>query len=144
VSQKDERRCEGILKGASLRNTEPRMAVLSALLRASRPMSQEQISAKLSPYGPNKVTIYRTLETLVKTGVVHKAFLEERVVHYELSDRCTEKQCHPHFTCRRCGETRCMPEVTLPMAKSPLKGFKITHQQVRLEGFCPECSGRGT
>ena len=142
MNQKDERKCENILEAASLRKTEPRMAVLSALLRASRPMSQEKIAAKLSPNRPNKVTIYRTLETLVKKRVVHKAFLEERVVYYEISDRCTEQQCHPHFTCRRCGETRCIPEVTLPMAKNPLKGFEIIHQQVRLEGFCPECSGR--
>ncbi len=139
MSQRDEKRCEGILAGASLRKTEPRVAVLSTLLRASRPMSQEQIAAKIGG-GADKVTIYRTLESFINSGIVHKAYLQERIWHYELSDRCTEKQCHPHFTCKRCGDTRCMPEVILPMAKSPLKGFEITHQQVRLEGFCPECS----
>ena len=139
MSQRDERRCEGILEAASLRRTEPRMAVLSALLKASRPMSQEQIAAKICG-GADKVTIYRTLESFINSGIVHKAYFEKRSWHYELSDRCTEKQCHPHFTCSSCGQTFCMIDLSLPLAKSPHKGFKIEHQQVRLEGLCPECA----
>jgi Fur family ferric uptake transcriptional regulator len=88
----------------------------------------------------NKVTIYRTLESLVKVGLVHRAFMQERAWHFELADHCSETQCHPHFTCSSCGTTHCLTEFSVPMAPSSYKGFIIQHQQVRLEGLCPACS----
>jgi hypothetical protein len=30
--------------------------------------------------------------------------------------------------------------MSLPMAKSPYKGFVIGHQRVQLEGLCPKCN----
>jgi len=129
-----------LLISAGLRRTKQRIAVLSALLAARSPLTQDQITARLGSNAPNKVTIYRMLETLLKAGLVHKAFLQERTWHFELSDNCSHNQCHPHFICTKCGDTHCLLDVTLPMAKSPRKGFVINHQQVRLEGLCPECS----
>ena len=87
----------------------------------------------------NKVTIYRTLESLVKVGLVHRAFMQERAWHFELANHCSETQCHPHFTCSSCGTTHCLTGFSVPMARSPYKGFVIHHQQVRLEGLCPAC-----
>jgi Fur family ferric uptake transcriptional regulator len=139
VNGKIETKCESLLKGASLRRTGPRMAVLSALLKAKRPITQEEIAAKTGANGPDKVTIYRILEILIDAGLVHKVYLSERAQHFELADNCTESQCHPHFTCSSCGQTFCMTDLSLPLAKSPHRGFKIEHQQVRLEGLCPEC-----
>ncbi len=139
MNGKIETKCESLLKGASLRRTGPRMAVLSALLKAKRPITQEEIAAKTGANGPDKVTIYRILEILIDAGLVHKVYLSERAQHFELADNCTESQCHPHFTCSSCGQTFCMTDLSLPLAKSPHRGFKIEHQQVRLEGLCPEC-----
>ncbi len=76
----------------------------------------------------------------MEADLVHKAFLQDRAWHFELADHCTEAQCHPHFTCLNCGATHCMPGMSLPMAKSPYKGFIIRHQEVRLEGLCPACA----
>jgi Fe2+ or Zn2+ uptake regulation protein len=116
------------------------MAILSALFEAAKPLTQQQIAERLAEDAPDKVTIYRTLETLVEANIVHKAYLQERVWHFELAHNCTRKQCHPHFTCLECGRNFCMTELKVPFAKSPYKGFRIEHQQVRLEGLCPECS----
>ena len=84
--------------------------------------------------------MYRTLESLVEAGLVHRAFMQNRAWHFELADHCTEKQCHPHFTCTNCGVTSCLTEISLPMATIPHKGFIISRQQVRLEGLCPACA----
>jgi len=139
VNKIEQKKCEQLLKKARLRKTRPRTDVLCVLLRNAKPLTQEQIAGKLED-GPDKVTIYRTLDTFLKAGIIHRAYLQERSWHYELGDRCTERRCHPHFTCTNCGKTRCMPELEFPLAKSPYKGFKIEHQQVRLEGLCPECT----
>lgn len=129
-----------MLKTAKLYCTESRLTVLEILAKADKPLSQEQIAGRSGKKHFDKVTIYRTLESLLQAGLVHKAFMEKRAWHFELAHNCTEHQCHPHFTCSSCGDTHCLTEISLPMAKSPHQGFVIHRQQVRLEGLCPKCA----
>jgi len=129
-----------MLTAASLYCTAGRVAVLRALLRADKPLRQDQIANRLGKKRFDKVTIYRTLESLLKVGLVHKAFVAERAWHFELARNCSETQCHPHFTCTNCGSTHCLTGMSLPMARSPHKGFHIHRQQTRLEGLCPACA----
>ncbi len=129
-----------MLREARLYCTEARVAILRVLLMRVGPLSQDQISDRLKSRVWNRVTVYRTLESLVEAGLVHRAFMEDRAWHFELADHCSEHQCHPHFTCTRCGVTQCMTDISLPMAVIPRKGFVISRQQVRLEGLCPACA----
>lgn len=133
------RKAKELLNSVNLRRTGPRLAVLTILLGAHKPRTTEQIAAKLASKAPNKVTIYRILESFLNVGLVHKAFLRQRTWHFELANNCSENQCHPHFTCTGCGDTHCLTETSLPMAKSPHKGFLIQHQRIQLEGLCPKC-----
>lgn len=129
-----------MLKEARLYCTEARVAILKVLMEAGRPLRQDQIGGPLADRTMNKVTIYRTLDSLIEAGLVHRAFMHNRAWHFELADHCTEKQCHPHFTCTNCGVTRCLTDISLPLAIIPQKGFIINRQQVRLEGLCPACA----
>ena len=133
---------ESLLKRTGLRRTEPRVAILAALLGARVPQTANQLAVKLAEAGPNRVTIYRVLENFVEAGLVHKAFLRKRTWHFEPAHNCTKQQCHPHFTCTNCDETSCLTEISMPMAKSPYKGFVIGRQRVQFEGLCPDCSGK--
>jgi len=135
-----DRRARKMLKTTGLYCTKARVAILKVLLDMPRPVRQDEIAENSTDRTLNKVTIYRTLESLVEAGLVHRAFMQERAWHFELAHHCTDKQCHPHFTCSECGVTRCLPGVFVPMAKSPFKGFIFNRQQVRLEGICPDCS----
>lgn len=138
-----ERKIKGLLKRAKLRQTEARAAILTVLRRSRKPQTAEQIAAKLAPASPDRVTIYRTLESLLAAGIVHKAFLRERTWHFELAHNCTETQCHPHFVCNGCGKTHCLVGQHTPPIKLHKAGFVVQHQQVRLEGLCPVCSKKG-
>ena len=129
-----------ILKDAKLYCTEARIAILQVLMQAARPLRQDQIAEQLTLGALNKVTVYRTLESLIEVGLVHRAFTYRRAWHFELADHCTEHQCHPHFTCTSCGVTHCLTDILLPMAKVSQKGFIVDRQQVRLEGLCPTCA----
>jgi len=108
-----ERKAKELLNSVKLRRTNPRVAILGVLLAVDKPLTQDQISTKLGRVAPDKVTIYRTLESFVGAGLVHRAFLQERIWHFELADDCTEQQCHPHFTCTSCGDTHCFTGRTL-------------------------------
>jgi len=129
-----------MLKRAKLYCTDARIAILRALMETARPLRQDQITPQLTKATFNKVTVYRTLESLVDAGLVHRAFTQNRAWHFELADHCTEHQCHPHFTCTSCGITHCLTDISLPMARVADKGFVVSRQQVRLEGLCPACA----
>jgi Fur family ferric uptake transcriptional regulator len=133
-------RINKLLDSVKLRRTEPRRIILEVLLKSDGPKTADEIISAIGRAGPNRVTIYRTLESMAETGMVHRAFVDGRSRYYELGDKCTEHQCHPHFVCTDCGRTRCLPEVSVPMASSPPAGFVIHRQQVRLEGLCPDCA----
>ena len=135
-----DKQARRMLKTAKLYCTESRLTILGILAKADKPLSQDQIAGRSGRKQFDKVTIYRTLESLLQVGLVHKAFMEKRAWHFELAHNCTEHQCHPHFTCSNCGDTHCLTEISLPMAKSPHQGFVIHRQQVRLEGLCPKCA----
>ena len=129
-----------MLRRAKLYCTEARIAILRALLETARPIRQDQITPQSARGTFNRVTVYRTLESLVEAGLVHRVFTQDRAWYFELADHCSEKQCHPHFTCTHCGVTHCLTDTSLPMAKISQKGFIIYRQQVRLEGLCPACA----
>jgi Fur family ferric uptake transcriptional regulator len=135
-----DQQCHRMLKEAGLYRTEARVAILKVLLKAVRPLRQDQIAEELASKTHNKVTIYRTLESLAGAGLVHRAFMQERAWHFELAHHCTARQCHPHFTCSNCGTTHCLKGFSVPMAPKSYKGFIIQHQQVKLEGLCPACA----
>ena len=128
------------LKRTKLYCTEHRAAILKVLSKANRPLSQNQIARRLRKTGIDKVTIYRTLQSFCRTGLVHKAYIHKRAWHFELAHNCTETQCHPHFTCTNCGQTSCLTGISPPMTKSPRKGLVIKHQRIQLEGLCLKCN----
>ncbi|MGE5296121.1 MAG: Fur family transcriptional regulator [Solirubrobacterales bacterium] len=140
MNEQFDEKARHMLKEARLYCTEARVAVLAVLMEAGGPLRQDQIAGWLESHVLNKVTVYRTLESLVEAGLVHQAFTQNRAWYFELADHCSEKQCHPHFTCTNCGVTRCMTDISLPMAQISEKGYVINRQQVRLEGLCPACA----
>ena len=129
-----------LLKENGLYITDCRVSIMKTLIDSQYPMTQDDISSKIGKNKFDKVTIYRTLESFIESGIAHKVFLQDRIWHFELAENCTENQCHPHFTCTSCGKTHCLTEMQMPMAKSPYRGFVIKHQKVQLEGYCPKCN----
>ncbi len=128
-----------LLESASLRRTQPRLAILTALLKAHAPLTQNQIAETIGGSAPNKTTIYRNLTHLVEKGLIHEAFQDHRSQYYELAHNCGKLSCHPHFTCIRCEQTHCMTRTHVHPVKLP-EGYKIQRQQIRIEGICPKCA----
>lgn len=129
-----------LLRSAKMKRTGPRRMILEILVVHNNPQTADEIFSAIGKAGPNRVTVYRTLESMVEAGLVHKAFVHKRAEHFELADRCSDTQCHPHFTCTSCGDMHCLTEMSLPAAKSQYKGFVIDRQRIQLEGLCPKCS----
>lgn len=129
-----------LLDSVKLKRTESRKKILEVLLKSAGPKTAEEIISAIGRAGPNRVTVYRTLESMAEAGMVHRAFIDGRSRYYELGDKCTEHQCHPHFFCTDCGQTQCLPDTSVSMATNTPAGFIIQRQQIRLEGLCPKCA----
>jgi Fe2+ or Zn2+ uptake regulation protein len=129
-----------LLKGGNLNRTAAQVRILEELLRAKSPLSGEEIVVRLGSQRPDKATVYRIMERLDAAGLVHKVYLNLRAWKYELARNCGEKQCHPHFTCSRCGQTYCLHGLFPPLVKGLEKGFVVHRQQIRIEGLCAACS----
>ncbi len=129
-----------MLKSLNLNHTQSQILVMQELLKAQQPLSREELCKKLGSNSPDKATIYRIIERLCDKNLVHKVYLKGRACKYELAHNCTEKQCHPHFTCTNCGKIFCLKGLFLPLIEGLEKGFVVQRQLVRVEGLCSSCS----
>jgi len=75
-------KAKDMLKGAGLYCTEARMAIVKVLLKTHSPLTQDQIAAKCDQRH-DKVTIYRTLTSLLETGLVHRALTGDKARQFE-------------------------------------------------------------
>ena len=104
----------------------------------------------------DRVTVYRTLNTLVDSGIAHRVDPGDRIFRFSLTDhgRCTEghhEHEHPHMVCDTCGAVECIldAEVTIkPRAggagmSASRRAFKVTQQDIMLHGTCDRCAGGG-
>jgi Fur family ferric uptake transcriptional regulator len=131
-----------LLKKNGLRRTAAREAILQLLADAGRPLSHQDIlkKGKGETYF-DRVTVYRTLETLQKKGLLHRIqgmdgtwrFCRHR---YESPGECAGN--HIHFLCSRCDQMSCLPEQPLPWVAAPA-GATIHSKQLVVHGQCSAC-----
>ncbi len=121
------------------RNTAPRRAVVAAALRCSRPFTAQELVGDLGGIG--RATVFRTLDLLVRVGVLsrmHGVEKGERCVRYT---RC-EPEHHHHLRCRGCGR---VDEIEAPQLERRLRaiargrGFLSLAHEVEIAGLCPRC-----
>jgi Fur family ferric uptake transcriptional regulator len=135
-----------ILRRHNLKVTSVRLQVLDLLLNSSVAMSHAQISELLAEADPDKVTLYRTLNTFVEKGLAHKVATEDRNWLYAIFDDHqhtdeNESHSHAHFICDSCDKIYCFPveEQNMLSSQKKLDGFLIKQQEIRLHGRCPVC-----
>ena len=95
---------QGRFRGYGYRMTMPRQIIISVLNKTSKHLSAEEIYLavhKIYP-GIGLTTVYRTLELLVRIGLVFKVDFGDGRSHYELSTGPKRIQ-HHHLICIRCG-----------------------------------------
>jgi Fur family ferric uptake transcriptional regulator len=88
----------------------------------------------------NKTTVYRILERLVSEGVLHTFKNTEGLSLYATRNDNPSTQTsevHPHFQCKKCGKTQCIPQdIEMPT----LPNYKIDSAEFLLTGVCELCS----
>lgn len=75
------------LRGAGMRITQPRIAIINVLIARLQPVSIEQIHAELDSKSCDLVTVYRCLGAFEDIGLVRRSFLHNGTSLYQLADR---------------------------------------------------------
>ena len=129
------------LRGAGLRSTAPRVAVLKRLMGATTPVSHGELADRLADQGIDRATVYRNLTDLTEAGILRRTDLGDHVWRFELK-RGEDTIKHPHFTCTDCGTVACLPEVTLSVrqGKDVPRALSKQHVEIQLRGKCDDCA----
>jgi len=132
-----------LLKKNQLSITESRSKILELFLQQNGALAHADIE-KRSGAGFDRVTVYRTLQTFVEKGIIHTIPTADNSILYALcKDECTEGHHHDHhvhFVCKKCGNTICLEDITVPDVKLPA-GYQATQVEVVVNGVCKDCRG---
>jgi len=128
-----------ICRERGLRCTVQRRVVLETVLDLNNhPTADdvyEVVSGRLE--GISRTTVYRSLESLARTGVITKACHPGATARY---DRRTEM--HHHLICLRCDGIVDITEAGLdglPIPDTSAYGFDVEDYRVQLRGICHDC-----
>ena len=124
------------LKGKGIRPSYQRMKVLEYMYLNGGHPTVEEIYRTLSASIPSlsKVTIYNTLHTFVKTGLLREVNIDETEKRYDIS-----LNNHGHFQCVACST---IYNFKVNIEQFPAEGldqFEITEKNVYFKGLCPNC-----
>ena len=122
--------------------TLQRRAILETVLDLEgHPTADDVLEAVLrgNP-GISRTTVYRSLETLVRMGLITKLCHPGRSVRY---DRRTG--IHHHLVCMRCDGIADFSDGRLDALGVPdtsTEGFEVWDHRVQLRGLCKDCRER--
>ncbi len=131
---------EQMLRGADLRVTGPRVAVLSAVYDHPHADTESLIGAvRRELPGVSHQAVYDVLRALTASGLVRRIQPSGSVARYE--SRVGDN--HHHVVCRSCGD---IADVDCAVGEAPClhasdaSGFTIDEAEVIYWGQCPACS----
>lgn len=129
-----------LLKWAGLKKTKIRLEILESLIWESRPLSHAELSSLERLSSLDRVTVYRNLAALQKSGIVHGIMGVDGIWRYCAHDM-NQPGCsgnHPHFICLSCKTMICLTGQRLPTVKVP-EGYTVSGKRLLVYGYCPAC-----
>ena len=130
-----------VLKVHGIRKTPGRIAIIKAIQESNRPLSEQEIKMEMAEIY-DRITFYRTMQTLTSAGIIHKIVVDNTVVKYGLN--CCEKghshqNEHAHFYCEKCQSVVCLKDVKIPSFNLP-EGYLLADSDIIIKGKCSICS----
>ena len=135
---------EQLLRGAALRVTRPRVAVLTAVYALPHADTDAIIGVVRADLGEvSTQAVYDVLRVLTAAGLVRRIEPAGSVARYE--SRVADN--HHHVVCRSCGaiaDVDCSVGDAPCLTASHDHGYAIDEAEVTYWGLCLECSTAGS
>ena len=134
------------LREQGLPVTQQREAVAEVVFDSEDHLSVEEIESKLRDRGEKtgKATVYRTLEMLVKSGLVAERDFGEGFKRYE--HLFGQQPVHGHLICEECGKVTEIQEAELKRIQDRVareEGFVPSRYRLEIFGLCAGCQKAG-
>ncbi len=131
------------LRVAGLRVTGPRVAILGFLAEDRTHPTAEQICVSLAKEHPSLSlsTVYATLETFARTGLIRRLHGGSGKVRVDGT-----APDHDHALCRLCGSVFDVGRDLVPRPDAPPRlpsGMAVTDMHITYEVECPDCRPAG-
>lgn len=131
----------GYLRAQGLRLTGERLALFEEIYRQHGHLDADALLAAVRERGHDvsRATVYRTLELLVRSGLVRKQRVGARG---QLFEHMHPGQQHDHLVCSACGRVVefVSPGITALQAEiCRAHGFSPAHHQLQITGLCNAC-----
>ena len=128
-----------LLKHKSIRITDFRLKVLDIFQKNTNAISIKTIEIELVNF--DRTTLFRTLKTFIKKGLIHEVQLPNEEKMLALCDvTCNvngHQHEHIHFKCESCKEVFCKePEINPNIS---IAGFLIKNLEISITGICKDC-----
>jgi Fe2+ or Zn2+ uptake regulation protein len=131
---------ERMLRGASLRVTRPRVAVLTAVQDHPHADTNSIVGVVREDLGEvSQQAVYDVLRALTTAGLVRRIHPPGSVARYE--SRVGDN--HHHVVCRSCGtiaDVECAVGAAPCLTAADHRGYAIDEAEVVFWGLCPGCS----
>ncbi len=128
------------LEARNIRPTAMRELVLQIFTKNSVALSLTDIEHVLE--SADKTTLFRTLKTFHKKGLIHSIDDGSGSAKYALcheSCSCSPEELHVHFLCNSCKQTFCLNDIPIPVMSLP-KGFTLGSVNMVVKGICANCN----
>ncbi len=134
------------LRDQGLPITQQRETIAEIVFASSEHQSVEDIEAKLRAADERigKATIYRTLEMLVKSGLVAEHDFGEGFKRYE--HLFGQAMVREHLVCTECGKVKAIDSAELQRVQQLVAiehGFTPARYRLAIYGICRECQEAG-
>lgn len=117
------------LKAAGLRITQPRIAILAALIKRGQPTTIEQIHADLENGSCDLVTVYRCLSAFEDIGLVRRSFYHNGTSLYAMN----LGESHPYHVI--CKETNQVQEIDLATTAELRRNVQQIEELLKARGY---------
>ncbi|PUZ26814.1 Fur family transcriptional regulator, ferric uptake regulator [Chitinophaga costaii] len=129
-----------LLRESKLSVTDTRTKILELFFKTKGALEHHNFE-KLDGATFDRVTVYRTLQTFLDKGIIHKIPSTDTSIHYALCKDCSEDHHddhHIHFKCQHCDNTLCLEGIAIPAIQLP-QGYTADNVEVIVSGLCPNC-----
>jgi Fur family ferric uptake transcriptional regulator len=132
------------LKRKQLKVTPQRLRIAESVFATHKHFTADQLYALVKKVEPlvGKVTVYRTLEQLVESGMVDEFSIKKGVSTYE---HVVGHEHHDHLLCTNCGRVEELSSQRLEKLKkeeAEAKGFEVHSHSLKIYGLCAQCRPR--
>lgn len=128
-----------LLRNRELKATSPRLNLLTEMQNYKSAMPYSAIQKAMKSI--DRVTLYRTLESLKKKGIIHTAFQGNNEIYYAICDTKCDKtnhnHDHVHFKCVTCDSVTC--EEPISNVKLSIPDIDIHNISINVKGVCKMC-----